>query len=160
MIRRKLKNATKHPKITEFLNKYNIPLEYFSVNRKMVARGVALGLFIAFIPMPLQIVTIILIGSLFRFNVPIAAAMCLITNPFTMPPIYYIEYLTGSFLLGIEPETVKITVAWFTQNLSKIFIPLYTGALFYSTLLSLSSYYLINWLWRVSVKRSRAKLAR
>lgn len=159
MLRKKLINATKHPKTLQFLERHNIPLEYFRANRKMIARGISLGLFIALIPMPLQIVTVILLAPLFRFNVPIAIAMCLLTNPFTMPPTYYIEYLTGSFLLGIEPQSVKLTVEWFTQNLSKIFLPLYIGALFYSVLFSFTSYHLVNCLWRISIKKSRASSA-
>ena len=157
MIRKKLKHTTKHPKIREFLKKYNIPLEYFAASRKMITRGVFLGIFIAFIPMPMQMAATLLFTPFFRFNVPIAVAMCWITNPLTMPPIYYIEYLTGSFLLGIEPEPVQMTLDWFSSNLSKIFIPLYTGALFYSIVGSVSGYYLVNWLWKKSVKKERMK---
>lgn len=155
MIRRKLKGTVKHPKIEAFLEKYKIPMEYFRFNRRMLAKGVAIGLFFAFIPMPLQILTVILLAPLFKYNIPAAVAMCLLTNPLTMPIVYYIEYLTGSFLLGIEPQSVEMSVEWFSQNISKIFIPLYFGALFYSTLLAVSSYYLINWLWRKSVKRAK-----
>ena len=157
MIRKSLKKTTKHPKIIAFLSKYNIPLDYFSATRKMIVRGVALGAFIAFIPMPMQMAATLLFTPFFRFNVPIAVAMCWITNPLTMPPIYYIEYLTGSFLLGIEPEAVQITLDWFSSNISKIFIPLYTGALFYSIVGSVSSYYLVSWLWKKSVKKERMK---
>jgi len=156
MIRKKLKSTTEHPKIREFLKKYNIPLKYFAASRKMIARGVLLGIFIAFIPMPMQMAATLLFTPFFRFNVPIAVAMCWITNPLTMPPIYYIEYLTGSFLLGIEPEPVQMTLEWFSSNISKIFIPLYTGALFYSIVGSVSGYYLVNWLWKKSVKKEKS----
>lgn len=155
MLRKKLINATKNPKILQLLERHNIPLKYFRVNRKMIARGISLGLFIALIPIPLQIVIVILLTPFFRFNVSIAIAMCLLTNPFTMPPIYYIEYLTGSFLLGTAPESVMLTLEWFTQNLSKIFLPLYTGALFYSMFFSLISYHLVNYLWRTATKKKK-----
>jgi uncharacterized protein (DUF2062 family) len=155
MIRNILKKTTTHPKIKEFLNKYNIPTEYFSANRKMIARGVFVGIFVAFIPMPMQMAFTVFLALFFRFNVPIAVAMCWITNPFTMPPIYYIEYLTGSYLLGIEPQSVEITLEWFTNNISKIFVPLYFGALFYSIVGSITGYFLVNWLWKLSVKKER-----
>jgi uncharacterized protein (DUF2062 family) len=156
MIRKTLKTTTKHPKIIDFLNKYNIPIEYFSASRKMISRGVFLGIFIAFIPMPMQMLAVVLLTPFFRFNVPIAIAMCWITNPFTMPPIYYIEYLTGSYILGIEPEPVKLTLGWFSKNISKIFIPLYTGALSYSIVGGFGGYFLVNWLWKLSVKKERS----
>lgn len=155
MLRKKLKKTTQHPKIIEFLKKYNIPIEYFSANRRMIARGVFLGIFIAFIPMPMQMAATLLFTPFFRFNVPIAIAMCWITNPLTMPPIYYIEYQTGSFLLGIEPEPVQITLEWFSNNISKIFLPLYVGALFYSILGSFIGYQLVNWIWKKSVMNER-----
>ena len=51
------------------------------------------------------------------------------------PAIYYIEYITGNALLG-QPNLhgIELTLEWFSSNLDDIFIPLYTGALFYSTL--------------------------
>jgi len=155
VIRKSIKKTTKHPKINKFLKKYNIPLEYFSANRKMVAKGVFLGIFIAFIPMPMQMAAVVALAPFTKFNIPIAIAMCWITNPFTMPPIYYIEYLTGSFVLGITPQPVELTLDWFSNNLSKIFIPLYTGALLYSIVGSIGGYFLVNWLWKKSVVKEK-----
>jgi uncharacterized protein (DUF2062 family) len=155
MIRKFLKRISTHPKILEFLNRYNIPKEYFIPTRKMVARGVFIGTFIAFIPMPMQMAAVVALSPFFRFNIPIAVAMCWITNPITMPIIYYIEYLTGTILLNIEPEPVELTIEWFTNNMAKIFIPLYVGALFYSIVGAITGYLLVNLLWRSSVKRER-----
>ena len=155
MIRRVLKKTTRHQKIIEFLKRYKIPREYFAANRKMIARGVLIGLFIAFIPMPMQMAAVVAVTPFVRFNVPIAIAMCWLSNPFTMPPMYYMEYLTGSFLLGIKPEPVEMTLEWFSNNLSNIFIPLYVGTAFYSIFGSIAGYLLVNLLWRLSVHKER-----
>lgn len=157
MLRKTLKNTTKHPKVTNFLNKYNIPKDYFSASRKMIGKGVALGIFIAFIPMPMQMLAVLFFTPFFRFNVPIAIAMCWITNPFSMPFVYYIEYLTGSFLLGLKMEPVQVTIEWFSNNIFKIFIPLYAGALFYSIIGSICGNFFVNRFWRKSVKKERQK---
>jgi uncharacterized protein (DUF2062 family) len=157
MVRKFLKKVTQHKKITEFLEKYKIPKEYFSATRKMISRGVLIGLFIAFIPMPMQMAAVVAVTPFVRFNVPIAIAMCWLSNPFTMPPMYYMEYLTGSYFLGIEPEPVQLTLEWFKDNLSKIFIPLYVGTAFYSVFGSISAYFLVNWLWKLSVHKERKK---
>ena len=157
MLRRTLKKTTQHKKITEFLKKYKIPREYFAANRKMISRGVLIGLFIAFIPMPMQMAAVVAVTPFIRFNVPIAIAMCWLSNPITMPPMYYMEYLTGSFFLGIEPQPVQLTLEWFKDNLSKIFIPLYVGTAFYSVFGSISAYFLVNWLWKLSVHQERNK---
>ena len=157
MIRKKLKNTTKSEKLKSFLKKSKIPPEFLLPNRKMISRGVVLGLFIAFIPMPMQMAAVLLFMPLFRFNVPIAITMVWITNPFTMPAIYVAEYYTGSFFLGMEIGEVEMTIDWFTDNLDDIFIPLFTGALFYSVLTSFSSYWLVNHFWKSSVHKDKKK---
>jgi len=155
MIRKTLKKTSRSEKLKAFIQKYKVPREYLSANRKMVSRAVFVGLFIAFIPMPMQMVAVIAVMPFFRFNVPIALAMCWLSNPFTMPPMYYLEYLTGSFLLGTEVEPVKMTLEWFSDNIGNIFIPLYVGTLFYSIIGASAAYYLVNYFWKLSVERDK-----
>lgn len=155
MIRRLLKRTSKNKKLLDFIKKYKIPREYFSTNRKMVARAVSIGLFIAFIPMPFQMVAVMAFVPFIRFNVIIGLAMCWLSNPFTMPPMYYMEYVTGSFFLGTELQPVEMTLDWFSENLDNIFIPLYTGTLFYSIVGSISGYLTVNHFWHGSVHRDR-----
>jgi len=158
MIRKSLKNTTKSEKLKAFIKKAKIPPEFLYPNRKMIARGVFLGVFIAFIPMPMQMASVLLFMPFFRFNVPIAIAMCWLSNPFTMPPMYYMEYLTGSFILGIEPAPVKLTVEWFSENIDAIFIPLYTGTAIFSIVGSTLAYFGVNYFWKLSVCKAREKL--
>ncbi len=155
MIRKTFKNLSAHEKLKTFTDKYNIPIEYLSANRKMVSRAVLIGLFIAFIPMPMQMLAVVAVIPFVRFNVPIALAMCWLSNPFTMPFMYYIEYITGSFLLGMETTPVEMTLEWFSDNIGNIFIPLYVGTAFYSVSVSSLAYYLVNHLWRSSVKKDQ-----
>ena len=155
MIRKTLKNTSRHEKLRAFIKKSKIPPEYLAANRKMISRGVLIGLFIAFIPMPMQMAAVLLFVPFIRFNVPIGLAMCWLSNPITMPPMYYMEYLTGSFLLGIEPEPVEMTLEWFSNNLDNIFIPLYFGTALYSIVGSISGYFLVNYLWKLSVDKAK-----
>jgi len=155
MIRKTLKKTSKSEKFKSFIKKYKVPPEYLSTNRKMVSRAVFLGIFIAFIPMPMQMVAVLAFIPFFKFNVPIALAMCWLSNPFTMPPMYYVEYLTGSFFLGSEIAHVEMSVEWFGENIDNIFIPLYTGTLFFSIVGSSLAYWLVNHFWRSSVHRDK-----
>ena len=155
MIRKTFKKISANKKLKTFIKKYKVPLEYLSANRKMVSKAVFIGLFIAFIPMPMQMLAVIAVMPFTRFNVPIALAMCWLSNPFTMPPMYYMEYLTRSFILGTEIAPVEITLEWFSDNIGNIFIPLYVGAAFYSIISSSLAYYLVNHFWRSSVKRNK-----
>ncbi len=147
------KKASSKGKIDTFLDKYNLPRAYFNINRKMITRGIWIGLFWGFIPMPMQMLAVIAVTPFVRFNVAIAIAMVWLSNPFTMPPMYYMEYLTGNFLLGKEglPD-IALTIEWFTNNMSNIFVPLYVGAAFYSIVVSTLVYFIVDWLWIHSVK--------
>lgn len=155
MIRKTLKKTSKSEKLKSFIKKYKVPPEYLSTNRKMVSRAVFIGLFIAFIPMPMQMLAVLLVMPFVRFNVPIALAMCWLSNPLTMPPMYYLEYLTGAFFLGSEVAPVEMTLEWFSENLDNIFIPLYVGTLFYAVIGSSIAYWVVNHFWHGSVHKDR-----
>lgn len=147
------KKASEKGKLDTFLEKYKLPRAYFNINRKMITKGVYVGLFWGFIPMPMQMLAVVATTPFIRFNVPVAIAMVWLSNPFTMPPMYYMEYLTGNFLLGREglPD-IELTLDWFSNNMSNIFVPLYVGTAFYSIVVSGLIYLLLNWLWIRSVK--------
>lgn len=149
------KDTSKKSKIDHFIKKYNIPREHLSVNRKAVTRGLLIGIFIGFIPMPFQMLVVIFMGIFVIFNVPLAISMVWLSNPFTMPFMYYLEYVTGNFILGRPLLQVELTMQWFHQNIDKIFLPLYVGTLFYSVTVSLSVYYIVNWLWIHSVRSEK-----
>ncbi len=150
------KKANSKGKIDTFLDKYNLPRTYFNINRRMITRGVFIGLFWGFIPMPMQMLAVIAVTPFIRFNVPVAIAMVWLSNPFTMPFMYYMEYLTGNFILGHEGiHDIELTLDWFSNNIDAIFVPLYVGTAFYSIVVSSLVYLLLNWLWIRSVKEEQ-----
>jgi len=156
MIRKVFKKKKPNAKLDALMKKYKIPRDLLSVNRKMVSRAILVGMFIAMIPMPMQMLAVVLVAPFFRFNVPIGVSLVWITNPFTMPVIYYIEYLTGNLLLMQEGvSNIELTLEWFSDNIGNIFIPLYVGTAFYSLLFSVGGYYLVNWLWVLSVHKDK-----
>ncbi|BBG66406.1 hypothetical protein NNO_1703 [Hydrogenimonas sp.] len=156
MVRKVFKKKRTNSKIDAFVEKYKIPREFLSVNRKSVTKALLVGIFIAFIPMPFQMLAVLAVSPFIRFNIPIAISMVWLSNPITMPPMYYMEYLTGTWLLGMEPlHDVQMTMEWFQSHLDDIFIPLYVGTFFYSVTVSVAVYALVNWLWVRSVNRER-----
>jgi uncharacterized protein (DUF2062 family) len=156
MIRKIFKTRETNHKLKKFIEKYKIPREYLSVNRKSISRGVMIGLFWAFIPMPMQMLGVLALTPFIKFNVPIAISMVWLSNPLTMPFMYYMEYQTGNFLLGREElANIELSLDWFSDNWDKIIYPLYVGTIPYSLLLSSSIYYIINLLWISSVKKER-----
>ncbi len=152
------KKASGKGKIDTFLDKYNLPRAYFNINRLMITRGVFIGFFWAFIPMPMQMLAVVAVTPFFRFNVPVAITLVWLSNPLTMPPMYYMEYLTGNFILGREGiEGMEPTIEWFTQNMGDIFVPLYVGTAFYSIVVSGIMTFIVNWLWIHSVHQEKSR---
>ncbi|AHJ12285.1 hypothetical protein SMUL_1019 [Sulfurospirillum multivorans DSM 12446] len=148
------KNATSS-KFDAFIEKYNIPKEYLFINRKMVTRALLIGISIGLIPMPFQM--LLVVGMIFfvKFNVPIALLMVWLSNPLTMPFMYYAEYKTGVYLLGMDQLVVELSLEWFENHFSSIFLPLYTGTLFYICTLAPLVYFGVDWLWIRSVRKQR-----
>lgn len=158
MIRKIFRKKRPTNKLDAFIEKYKIPREALSINRKTVTRALLVGIFIAFIPMPFQMVAVLAVLPFYRFNVPIAISMVWLSNPVTMPFMYYIEYLTGNFLLMQDGVAkVEMTLEWFQSNIDEIFIPLYVGAFFYSFVISILVYLIANRCWMSSVKREQEK---
>ncbi|MBA1330154.1 ATP-binding protein, partial [Candidatus Endoriftia persephone str. Guaymas] len=58
------------------------------LNRRSAAGAFAVGLFMAFIPVPFQMILAAGAAILFRVNLPLSVALVWVTNPITIPPIF------------------------------------------------------------------------
>lgn len=77
------------------------------LNRHSVAGGVAVGLFGALIPGPLQMLTAAILAILLRVNLPVALATTLLSNPLTWPVIVVAAYAIGAFITGERMNEVR-----------------------------------------------------
>ena len=69
------------------------------LNRRSAAGAFAVGLFMCWIPLPSQMIMAAGLAVLFRVNLPISVALVWVSNPVTMPPMFYFAYLIGAFCL-------------------------------------------------------------
>jgi len=76
------------------------PPMLWSLNRDSVAGAVAIGLFAGLVPGPFQMLSAALLAIPLQRNLPVALAVTLYTNPFTIVPLYALAYAYGSLLLG------------------------------------------------------------
>lgn len=135
------------------------------MNRRSVSGAFAIGLFWAFIPMPFQMVAAAATAIPARVNLPISVALVWISNPLTIPPIFYFNYLVGLWLLQTPPETGHLH--WDMESLMSvmehIWQPLYLGSLVVALLASAAGYLSIRGIWRLHVisylkrRRQRAR---
>jgi uncharacterized protein (DUF2062 family) len=76
--------------------------QLWRLQHEAVARGVAVGTFWAFVIPVAQIVVACAHCTLWRANIPAAAAMTMLTNPLTIGFWLWLAYQTGTLVLG-EP---------------------------------------------------------
>ena len=156
-MKKSIKELLKLKKLQDFISKYNISNEYIAVNRTTVTKALFIGLFIALLPMPMQMLVVILAMRFFMFNVPLAILLCWITNPITMPFIYYIEYMIGCYVLNTDSLTIHMSLEWFNNNFTNIFLQLYVGAFLLAASISSTMYFSVNYLWIHFVYKNKKK---
>ena len=125
------------------------------LNRRSVAGAFAIGLFVAFLPIPFQMVAAAAVAILVRVNLPISVLLVWITNPLTMGPIYYSAYQLGRRILDLPKVRFRFewSMAWFTEEMLIIWKPLLLGSLIFSLVASVTGYIAIRLLWRLHILR-------
>ena len=129
------------------------------LNRHSVARAMALGLFAAFIPLPMQMLLAASLAVLCRANLPIAVGLVWLTNPVTMPPIFYCTYQLGSWLLQTPAINLpdSLTWDWISAELNALWQPFLLGSLVTGVLAGTLAYCLTMLFWRWKVRHSWRK---
>ncbi len=132
-------------------------------NRRSVSGAFAVGLFCAFIPLPSQMIIAAAIAILVRVNLPISISLVWVTNPITIPPIFYLAYKIGAFVMGQEAisSDYKLTAQWFTDQLHLIWQPFLLGCFICGVISAVIAYATIRLLWRLHIVRHiKARKAR
>lgn len=123
------------------------------LNRRSVSWAMAIGLFAAFLPMPLQTIPAAAAAIFFRANLPIACALCWLSNPLTFPLVTYSAYKIGSWLLLQPPKEFEFVLSWdwFVAEFTDLMPPFLLGSFTLCLVLAVLGYYLTRMLWRLSV---------
>jgi uncharacterized protein (DUF2062 family) len=118
------------------------------LNRRSVSGAFAVGMFAMYLPPFGQMIVAAAIAIFMRVNLPISVALVWVTNPVTIPPMYYFSYLVGSWILNrpIGAFEVDLWIKW--QNWLEIIAPLTVGGLVCGAVCSVTGYLLVQGLWR------------
>lgn len=84
-------------------------------HRRRVALGVAVGLMVGVIPLPLQMALAAICALALRCNVAAAVAATWLTNPFTMFPIWGLALWLGGLVIGdggAAAEPAVLALQW------------------------------------------------
>jgi len=145
--------SIKNSKSLAFLGPIIHDPNLWHLNRHSVTKAFAIGLFWAAIPMPLQMLAATLCAVKFKANLPLSVALVWISNPITMPPIFYSEYLLGAWILDLpqSPFEYELSLTWQKEKLYEIGIPLYFGSFITGLVASLLGYFIISVAWKRSI---------
>ncbi|MCG9739200.1 DUF2062 domain-containing protein [Shewanella insulae] len=125
----------------------------WALNRRSAPLAFAVGLFVAWIPMPFQMVLAAALAILFNCNLPVAVALVWVTNPVTMPFMFYAAYLFGAKLLGHPPQNFVFEASWqwIEASLFTIGPPFLLGCLVFGLIFSAMGYFVVHNLWKYSI---------
>lgn len=130
--------------------------EIWSLSRKRVTTGVFIGIFVAALPMPLQMVLASLLAIIFNANLPISFALIFISNPITMPPLFYFEYQIGKLI--VKPENpIEFDFESMYDNFGDIALALWSGAIVVGIFSAVVCAIVVNFLWIYTVRKNRKK---
>ena len=129
------------------------------LTRRSVARAFMVGIFFAFIPVPFQMVLAAAGAVLLHCNLPISVGLVWLTNPITMPVIFYGTYLVGAGLMGVEAQPMpdELTLEWLSNLIQDAWVPLSFGSVVTGLVLAVASYFGVHLFWRWHVNKSWKK---
>jgi uncharacterized protein (DUF2062 family) len=120
------------------------------LNRRSVSGAFAVGLFMAFVPMPFQMIPAAALAILFRVNLLLSVALVWVTNPITMPALFYFCYRLGAWILGRPTKAFEFepSWAWLGSEMLRIWQPFLLGCLIVGAASAAAGYFGMRGLWR------------
>jgi uncharacterized protein (DUF2062 family) len=91
-----------------------------------------------------------------RVNLPISVVLVWITNPLTMPPIFYFAYKVGTWILDRPVQEIHFELSgdWLMQELGHIWQPFLLGCFICGVISAVLGYVFMRGFWRLHVSRS------
>ncbi|MBT5388876.1 MAG: DUF2062 domain-containing protein [Porticoccaceae bacterium] len=136
-----------------WVNRLSHDPNLFHLNRHSVSLAVFVGIFCAFIPLPAQTIIAAFMCFWLGANLPIGLIVIWISNPVTIPPMFYLTHRLGSYLLGTAPTefTMSLSWEWFSNLGAGVLLPLVAGSLLCGIVFATIGYFSIRYLWRWKV---------
>ena len=125
----------------------------WGIRRRNVVPAFALGLFIAFMPIPSHVMAAILLALVLRINLPVAILATFASNPATIGFMYYFAYRLGANILNVEerPFAFDASFEWLTHTFLTIWQPLLLGCFILGTAAAITGYAVLDVFWRLSI---------
>ncbi len=148
--------SSRHLKILgELLHDNNL----WHLNRHSASLAVFIGLFCAFMPIPMQMLLAAVLAIFLHANLPISVVLVWISNPFTMPPLFYGAYRLGATVMGLPAKKIHLPVDLhsFVTEIAMVWQPLLLGSLICGIFFGAVGYATVQIVWRVAITRQWQK---
>ena len=136
--------------------------ELWSINKHTLSRAVAIGLFWGWMPMFFQMIPAAFCAVYFRANLPLSLAGVWISNQITMPPMMYVGYEFGNYILGIDPlfDKFEASIDWISGIFSLICEPLLVVTMIIWISSAILGFIGIHLFWKIIAYRKLIKIRR
>lgn len=134
----------------------------YCVNRHSIAGAFAVGLALMWLPLPVQTLLASAFAIQLRVNLPLSASLVWITNPLTIPPMYYGAYQVGAQLTGYN-NLAEFSWAELLTRADLLWIPLTTGCAALALVCAVIGYTATHVIWRMhtlhklALRRARSR---
>ena len=151
---RRFKRSMHGTRLHAVFGRHVLHPKIWRTDKRSIAGGLALGLFMAFMPIPIFQMLLVVGGAiLWRVNMPLGLAACWVTNPITAVPIFVTAYKTGRALLTHHEQAVRFVSLFVpagkTGNIIREGIYLTTGSLLFAVLAAAAGYLGVLLLWKI-----------
>ena len=142
-----------HPYLNKMFGSLLHDPNLLHLNRRSVSSAFFVGLFVAFVPIPFQMLLAATVAILVRCNLPISVGLVWISNPITIPPLFYFCYLVGAGILGGEhaPFQFELSWEWLMDGLGAIWQPFLLGCATVGLVSALIGFFGVRLLWRLHI---------
>ena len=125
------------------------------INRYSASMAFFVGLFVAFVPLPGQMIIAAFLAFLLRCNLPLSIGLVWITNPATMPAIFFLSYKVGAMIIDVPMQELEFELSfrWLAEGMGGVWQPLLLGSLTCGLFFGSLGYFVISMLWRIRVAR-------
>ncbi len=125
------------------------------LNRQSTSLAALIGIFCAFMPIPMQMLLAAVLAILLHANLPLSVVLVWISNPLTMPPMFYGTYKLGAWLMDIAPGKINLEMSLenLLANIAVIWQPLLLGSVICGLVFGGLGYFCVRLLWRIAVAR-------
>lgn len=127
--------------------------DLWHLTRKSASKAFLVGIFCAFLPIPGQMIVAAFLALWIAANLPISIGLVWLTNPITIPPIFYSAYKLGAWILGTPAVQMQWELHSIKAELATIWWPLLVGSLLCGIFFSGIGYLAVNRVWVWHVKR-------